>query len=157
LLTLLVPSFQFNFNCNMKYRQLAEHTSTLIIDKGEDVISTITEVAKDNNIQNAFLSGLGAVEKISCGYYNLEEKKYYFINYEGLFEVVSMTGNIMLKEGQPFVHLHAVFTDENNQAFGGHVEEMRVGVTLEVQLNLVSGNIRREYNQDIGLFLICPD
>lgn len=140
----------------MKYQKLSEQNSILIIDKGEDVILTITEVAKENDIQNAFISGLGAVEKISCGYYNLDEKKYYFKNYDGLFEVVSMTGNIMLKDGEPFVHLHAVFTDEDNRAFGGHVEEMRVGVTLEVQLNLTSGNIIRKHDEGIGLFLICP-
>lgn len=136
-----------------------QHTKTdnkyiLKIEKGEDVIASITEFCEQEGIKNAYFRGIGAVEHISCGYYALSEKKYYFKQYDGLFEVLSATGNVALKEGKPFVHLHAVFSDEENTAFGGHVEEMRVGVVLEVVLEVLPTAIERELDDEIGLFLM---
>ena len=64
----------------------------------------------------------------------------------------------MLKDGAPFVHLHAIFTDTENSAFGGHIEEMRVGVTLEIILTPLQSELSREHDEAIGLFLIsCGD
>lgn len=132
----------------------ADNTHILKIEKGEDVIATVTAFCKNEGIENAYFRGIGAVEHISCGYYALSEKKYYFKQYDGLYEVISATGNVMLKEGEPFVHLHAVFSDEENATFGGHIEEMRVGVVLEVVLEVLPTRISRELDHEIGLFLM---
>lgn len=126
----------------------------VILDKGEAVIKSLTRFCQVEGIKNAHFSAIGAVEFVSCGYYSLPEKKYYFKQYEEMLEVVSATGNVILKDGQPFVHLHAVFTDTDNNAFGGHVEEMRVGVTLEVIVTLLDSNLSREHDDNIGLYLI---
>ncbi len=124
------------------------------IDKGEEVISALTEFCKEQNIQNATITALGAVEHISCGYYAVSEKKYYFKEYNGLFEVLNATGNVILKDGSPFVHLHATFSDTDNHAFGGHVESMRVGVVLEVVISPLPSSISRIVDEDIGLALM---
>jgi hypothetical protein len=139
----------------MKYTR--DNNSYIItINKGENVIETITDFCIKHSIANAYFRGIGAVEYASCGYYSLDERKYYFTKYEKLIEVASSTGNVMLKDGKPFVHLHAVFTDTTNNAFGGHVEEMRVGVTLEIILTPLSTRIERMYDDCIGLYLIDP-
>ena len=124
------------------------------MEQGEPVLATLTNFAKEQGIQNAAFSGIGAVKDVTCGYYALDEKKYYFTDYPELVEVVSMTGNVMLKEGEPFLHVHAVFTDTKNEAFGGHVQEMVVGVTLEVVLEKFDTQIERELDEPIGLFLM---
>ncbi len=130
----------------------------LILDKGEPVIESIIRFAEAENIKNAHFSAIGAVDRVSCGYYALDEKQYHFKQYDQMLEVVSATGNVMLKEGKPFVHLHAVFTDTDNVAFGGHVEEMRVGVTLEVMMIVLDSELSRKHNEEIGLYLIsCGD
>lgn len=141
----------------MRY-QKTDTAYILTLAKGENVIETITTFCAAHDIKNAHFSAIGAVEYVSCGYYALDEKKYHFMQYTDLVEVVSGTGNVMLKEGAPFVHLHAVFTDTNNNAFGGHVEEMRVGVTLEVILTPLHSSLTRVHDEKIGLFLInCPN
>lgn len=127
------------------------------MDKGENVIESITRFSKAEGIQNAHFSAIGAVEFVSCGYYSLPEKKYYFKQYDEMLEVVSATGNVMLKDGQPFIHLHAVFTNTDNTAFGGHVEEMRVGVTLEIIVTVLDSQLSRELDENIGLHLINCD
>lgn len=141
----------------MRYEK-TDAAYVLALAKGENVIETITAFCAAHGIQNAHFSAIGAVEYVSCGYYALDEKKYYFKQYHELAEVASGTGNVMLKDGAPFVHLHAVFTDTRNNAFGGHVEEMRVGVTLEVVLTPLQSTLDRKHDHEIGLFLInCPN
>jgi len=136
-----------------------KHTHTddrylITIDQGENFIESLTAFAKKHDIKNAAFTGIGAVDYIKCGYYHLSEKKYHFTEYNSLCEVVSLTGNIALKESTPFVHAHGVFTDEENKAFGGHIEEMRVGVTLEIALTPLATEIERKLDEDIGLFLL---
>lgn len=126
----------------------------VVLEKGEEVIHTLTQYCKDNAIEYAYFRGVGAVDKLECGYYELGEKQYHFTIYDQMLEVVSMTGNVMLKDGEPFVHVHGVFTDTTNNAFGGHIKEMRVGVTLEIILTPLTSHTDRQLDDDIGLFLI---
>ena len=137
----------------MRYSK-ADTTWVIKLEKGEEVVQSLTEFCISEHIQNGVLSGIGAVDVLKCGYYALSEKKYYFTEYTELVEVASLSGNIMLKEGIPFIHMHGVFTDTKNNAFGGHVAEMRVGVVLEVILTPLSSVITRIYDESIGLYLM---
>ncbi len=129
-------------------------TYILRIDRGEDVVKNITEFCAKEGIHNAYFTGIGAVETLTCGYYNLVEKKYHFKDYAEPLEVVSLTGNVMLKDGVPFVHVHGVFTDMENKAFGGHIVEMKVHVVLEVILTPLGSKIERVLDDCIGLSLM---
>jgi predicted DNA-binding protein with PD1-like motif len=126
----------------------------LKIEKDELVVETITRFCKEHGVKNALISGIGAVKWLKCGYYALEEKEYHFTEYTELVEVVSLTGNVMQKEGLPFVHMHGVFTDTKNVAFGGHIVEMRVGVVLEVVLEPLASAYERLPDECIGLSLM---
>lgn len=138
---------------NMQYQKACEKY-VVSIEKGEDVGSTLIAFCLEQGIQNASVSGIGAVQGLSCGYYALEEKQYHFTSYPDLLEAVSLTGNIMQKEGKPFLHLHGVFTDSSNTAFGGHIEKMTSGIVIEMIIEPLQSNIQRELNDDIGLFLL---
>lgn len=140
----------------MQYSQ-HDDTYTIVLARGENVIETITQFCTDHAIDNAYFRGIGAVDHLECGYYDLDKKEYFFTTYPTMLEVVSLTANVMLKDGAPFVHMHGVFTDTTNNAFGGHVKEMRVGVTLEIILNKLPHQHTRQLDEDIGLYLInCP-
>ncbi len=133
---------------------VAPDTHLLIIKRGEKVIESIMRFCHEHNIVNAELSGLGAVDEIECGYYDLENRVYEMETYQGMFEVVNISANVMRKEEDIFVHMHAVFTDEQNNSFGGHVQEMRVGVTLEVIVRQFHTTLKREFDDETGLFLV---
>jgi len=123
------------------------------IEKGEEVLSTLSTFCGEQGIPNAYFTGIGAAQGLSCGYCALDEKKYYFTNYPELVEVVSLSGNIFLKEGTPFVHAHGVFTDTKNQAFGGHIEKITSGIVIEVVLTVLPTSLQRTYDEEIGLYL----
>jgi predicted DNA-binding protein with PD1-like motif len=129
-------------------------TYVIRIDKGEEVVKSLTEFCAAEHIKSATFTGIGAVEWLKCGYYALDEKKYYFKEYDQLIEVVSLTGNVMQKDSAPTIHVHGVFTDTTNTAFGGHIVEMRVGVVLEVMLTPLQSSISRTHDDCIGLYLL---
>lgn len=137
----------------MEYAK-TENTYIIKIEKGEEVIDILTSLCVREGIVNAEFRGIGAVEHLSCGYYALDEKKYYFTEYSQLLEVASLTGNVALKEGKPFVHVHGVFTDTANTAFGGHVASATAGVVVEIFLHAYPTTIERTYDEKIGLFLL---
>lgn len=137
----------------MQYK-ITDDIHILRINKGEDVVSTLTKHCEDTGIKNALFTGIGAVEWLKCGYYALTEKQYYFTEYDELVEVVSLTGNVMLKDERPFIHVHGVFTNTKNEAFGGHIVEMRAGVVVEVTLTPLSSAITRTHDECIGLYLM---
>lgn len=138
----------------MQYKHVNDHSYVLAFLKGEEVLTEMISFCAREGIVNATFTGIGAVRGLSCGYYALEEKAYHFTQYDEPVEVVSLTGNIMQKEGAPALHAHGVFTDHENRAFGGHIESMVVDVTLEVVLTVLPSEIERVLDEDIGLFLL---
>ena len=90
--------------------------------KGEEIASSIASFCAAHNVTSGYFQAIGAVTEVELGYYHLEKKEYTFKQFEQEFEVVSLTGNVSLVEGKPFVHMHGVFSDEHFQCTGGHVK-----------------------------------
>lgn len=130
----------------------------LRLERGEDVIPVLTAFCKEKGIQNGFFRALGAVEQAKIGYYDLAKKEYGDKVYPDAMEVASMTGNIALVDGSPFIHCHCVLSGiapgTENQAIGGHVFEAKVAVTLEVHLQAFDGVVERKHDEAIGLKLL---
>ncbi len=137
----------------MQYTQ-TDGIYIIAINKGELVHATIHEFCNRHEIPSAVFHGIGAMEFVRCGWYDLPATEYRFTEYEQLVEVVSYHGNVAHKTDGPFVHAHGVFSDSDNQTFGGHVDEMRVGVAFELVLTPLSQTIARTYDDTIGLHLL---
>jgi predicted DNA-binding protein with PD1-like motif len=84
----------------------------------------------------------------------LDEKQYQFQKLDQVLEIASLHGNVALKDGEPFIHAHAVFSDENLRTYGGHLKELTVGGTCEIHMRTFSDTWHREYDQETGLSLI---
>ena len=125
------------------------------IDKGEKVVKTLTRFCIENGIKNAKLSGIGAVKKTEIGAYDLPKKEYIRREYSEILELLSLEGNVALKDGEPFIHAHVVLSDHNMQTLGGHLFETTVGVAGEFFLTQFDGNAYRELKPDIGLACMC--
>lgn len=137
----------------MQYAHV-DGTYLITLARGEQVVPSLIAFANEVGVTNGYLSGIGAVDELTCGYYALDEKQYHFTTYTEMIEVVSLSGNLFLKDDAPFFHLHGVFTDTKNQAFGGHIVDMRVGVTLELILTPLASSFTRVPDECIGLSLI---
>ena len=72
-----------------------------------------------------------------------------------LDELTSLTGNITINNGEPFVHTHVTFSDINYKVYGGHLFDAQIAVTGEIIIFTSYDSINRKYNDEIGLSLWC--
>lgn len=133
-----------------------EHAVILVLEKGEKLVESITRFAKLTGVNAASLQGLGALEEVELGFYNLHEKTYKKTTLKGDWELVALNGNITLKEGTPFVHVHAALGGEDFSLKGGHLFEAIVAVTCEISLLPHTVHIERHAHSGIGLALCSP-
>lgn len=123
------------------------------IDKGEDIIEKLIDIAKEENIKLASVSALGATNKFTVGLFDIDEKKYYSTTHEGNFEIVSLTGSISTKDGEIYQHIHMSAADKENKVYGGHLNSCIVSATCEMIIDIIDGIVEREFDENIGLNL----
>ena len=128
----------------------------LVFDRGEEFFSTLSAFCNDNDVHWATFSGIGAVQDVEIGYYDLPNRQYVFRSEVGPFEVSNMDGNVAEFNETPLIHVHGVLSrcDETLECLGGHLRRAVVAVTLEVCMWEVTQPLMREYDEDTGLNLI---
>ncbi len=118
-----------------------------------DIITLLTEFADTNQITTAFFTMIGALETACIGFYSQSNHEYTEKDLSSPQEIASCTGNISLKEGKPFVHAHAVLTDENGVSSGGHLLRGKV-FAAEIYLTELKGpEFIRKMDRTTGLYL----
>ena len=137
----------------MEYRKFK---STIIarIDKGEEVLDKIKEIAEKENIKLASINALGAINDFTVGVFNVDEKKYYANDFKGNFEIVSLTGTINTMNDEFYAHIHLSAGNENGEVYGGHLNRAITSATCEMVINIIDGRVDREFNENIGLNLL---
>ena len=142
----------------MKSRLLTQaggsKTFVIVFDTGDDVTSGLLEFAKANGIDAASLSGIGAFERVTLGYFDLKKRDYIRIPIDEQVEVVSLVGNIAMADKGPKLHAHVVVGKSDGSAHGGHLMEARVRPTLEIVLIEAPSHLRRRSDPATGLALI---
>ena len=126
------------------------------LDKGEEIIGTITDFASQTGIKSGFMTGIGVIKDIELGYFDVEKAKYDIKKMEGDFELLSLMGNIGITDGNPSPHIHVVLGDNKFHCFGGHLLKGHVGVTCELVLAATDMKLERVYDHDTKLKLLTP-
>ncbi|MCF7803405.1 MAG: DUF296 domain-containing protein [Candidatus Marinimicrobia bacterium] len=121
--------------------------------KGDKVMDSLTEFAKEHGLTSGTFSGIGAFRELTVGYFDTETQSYPERHFKETHEVLSCKGNFSLKDGVPFPHCHIVFADTDYNAKGGHLIEATVQVTGEFRVLTSDNEITREYDEEIGLHL----
>lgn len=134
----------------MNYRQDG-NTFKAYVKQNEKIMQTLTDFCKGHNIQNAQISGIGAIKQIELGAYDLNNKKYIIQNFDETWELTSFQGNVMLKGRNPFIHAHINISDHNFNVKGGHLFEATVAVVGEFVLKKINSKGKREFDPNIGL------
>jgi uncharacterized protein len=137
------------------YTQQKDGKLMVIVERGEKLVATLTEAFAVHKIEGGFISGLGALTQAELGYYYLHKRDYLRKTFTDEYELISLTGNVALKDGKPFVHVHAVLGDDKFNAFGGHLFEAVSAVTAEVSVSPFPFAPVRQFNDDVGLATIC--
>jgi uncharacterized protein len=111
-------------------------------DIGEKFPETLADWCEKEKIEAAaIIAGIGMLEDIEIGRY--DGKEYAKEIVQPSSEILSLQGNVSMKEGKPFVHLHVSLADEEMSARGGHLFTGNVSMTIElVMIELESKFVR---------------
>ena len=134
----------------MVYRKIGD-TYLVRMEIGEEIMAALKELCRKEDIRLAEVSALGATDHAVIGVYDLERAVYQPEELNGLMEIASLTGNVTTMKGETYLHLHAVLEDQNHGVHAGHVNEMRIGLTCEMFVRTLPGEIDRERDEKLGI------
>lgn len=124
------------------------------MDKGEEIVSTLTDLVKKENIRLGRVSGIGAVNRAVIGLFELDKKEYHKKEFKGDFEVLSLSGNISEMDEKEYLHFHITFGDKDFNVYGGHLNEAVISATGEIIIDVIDGRLDRQFDEDLGLNIL---
>lgn len=123
----------------------------VVLDVGDEIMASLRKLAIAERIGEASLTGIGAVKDAVLGYLDIDQKQYIKREFgSDSMELVSLTGNLALLRGEPTGHCHAVLSDREMRAFGGHLFQAVTSVTVEIFLHVYGGEIERRFDPNSG-------
>ncbi len=119
---------------------------------GADLLEELTEICREGGIQLGRVEAIGAVEKACIGFYDHKKREYEFITLDQPLEILNLTGNISIKDGNPFVHAHVTLSDRSGQAYGGHLAPGTIVFACECIIESFEGpRFERAFDQETSL------
>lgn len=131
------------------------NTYIIHVQQNEQILSTLIQFCKDHDIINGQISGIGAIKNIELGAYDLANKKYIIKEFNEIWELTSFQANILLKDGEPFIHAHINISNHDLDVKGGHLFEAEVAAVGEFVLQKINTNGKRKMDDHIGLATMC--
>jgi predicted DNA-binding protein with PD1-like motif len=141
----------------MRSKLIADEPKTfaLILDTGDEVLSSIKELAHSERLSSSSFKAIGALSNVELGWFNWETKKYQTaVKLEEQIELLSLIGDIALKDDQPQVHAHLVIGRKDGTAHGGHLVSATVRPTCEIVITESPKHLQKEIDPQSGIALI---
>ncbi|MCK9186292.1 DNA-binding protein [Candidatus Gracilibacteria bacterium] len=124
----------------------------LRLEKGEEIITSLTKFCEDNDIKSGSISGVGGTDDVSVKYYDPEQEKYISKKFTSKnFEIISLNGNISLVDGKPFPHVHIMLGDADYNTFGGHLGSANIAITCEIVIQMTDYIFTRKLDEEFNL------
>lgn len=121
---------------------------------GGDLLESLTSLCIENNIKVASVKAIGALSSAVIGFYDQQAHRYDTIELEGHWEIASLMGNVSIRDGLPFCHLHVTLADEKGNVKGGHLMEGCTIYAGEAVIEEFSGpELVREFDDETQLYL----
>ncbi len=105
------------------------------LKKGDDLLGALTRLCTEANIRLGKIQAIGAVSKAVVGFYLQEAREYVSLDYNYHQEIISLQGNVSIKDGQPFIHAHLALSDGQGKLYGGHLMEGTLVFSCEYIIN----------------------
>lgn len=122
------------------------------LPKGTDLLDGLTALAAELGMNAGTVQVIGAVSKLVLGYYDQERRKYDTLEHPGHWEIASGLGNVSIRDGGPFVHVHIVASGADGRAVGGHLMPGTIVFLAEAYVRVLDGEPPvRILDEEIGL------
>jgi predicted DNA-binding protein with PD1-like motif len=141
----------------MKSRQIDQppRTFILVFETGDELAKGLLEFAERERLSAASFRAVGALSSVRLAWFSWETKQYEpsVILHEQV-ELLSLIGDVALKDGKPVVHAHAVIGKKDGTAHGGHLLEAHIRPTCEVVLTESPSHLQKQVDPESGLAVI---
>lgn len=136
----------------MQYKN-TEKEIIIRLDDGEEIIQSLKVICKNEGVESAIITGIGAARNVEIGHWDAKTKKYDNKKFSGLLEIVSLNGNITILNDEPMIHLHIAIGMKDFSTKSGHLMSAEVYPTCEIVLLPINTKITREKDEKTGLNL----
>jgi uncharacterized protein len=123
------------------------------LEPGDDILLSLAAICADYDIKNAEVSGIGSVDSPTLAHYRRDTKHFTERTFVGIYEIVSLLGNVALVEGRPVAHCHVTIADEAMTAMAGHLVRGACSATVELIIRPLDGAFTKTLDESIGLKL----
>lgn len=131
-----------------------KHVFVGLLPTGGDLLTELERFAAKEAITAADVQIIGFADGATFGYYDDQKHEYIQKRMEGKLEIISAVGNISIKEGKHFAHLHIVLGDEKGVLRGGHLLSETKILVAETRITVLEGDeLVRQYDPQTGLWL----
>jgi predicted DNA-binding protein with PD1-like motif len=120
---------------------------------GEELVDTLNQWTKMIGLLGGTVEGLGGVRNVTLAYFDLDKKSYHQWSNPGNWELVQLWGNLTLRDGEPFWHVHVAISDRDGNCRGGHLISAEISVTAELVIRPWQDTIQRALDNNTGLSL----
>ena len=142
---------------NSKQIDQSPKTFILVFETGDELAKGLLEFAEQEKLSAASFKAVGALSSVHLGWFSWESKKYEpSVTLDEQVELLSLIGDVALKDGKPVVHAHAVIGKKDGTAHGGHLLEAHIRPTCEVILTESPIHLQKQIDPQSGLALIRP-
>jgi predicted DNA-binding protein with PD1-like motif len=133
-----------------------ERLWAVVLATGEEVMSGLADWARAHAVTACGFSGIGAFSRATLGFFDPERRDYDRLEVDEQVEVLALTGNVALHDGEPKLHAHVVLGTRDGSARGGHLLAAHVRPTLELLVRASPAHLRRQHDEATGLPLLVP-
>lgn len=134
----------------MEYKR-SGNTLIVRLDKDDEILASMLELAAQESITAASITGIGATDDFRIGIFDLKKHAYDEFPYTGAFEITNLTGNLTTKGGNPYVHLHMTAGGKEGTTISGHLLYAHISLTAEIFVNVIDTRVERFYDEDLRI------
>src|SRR6266852_1945329 len=121
---------------------------------GSDLYEGLTRFVQQENIRLGRIQAIGATTHAVVAFYDQNTKTYNPLEFSGGMEILNLSGNVSIRDGEPFVHVHLLLGDAKGNVFGGHLLRGTKLFACEVTIDEFEGDdLVRALHDQTGLHL----
>lgn len=126
------------------------------LDYQADLLEELNKICQHEYIKAGYIQVIGAISSLKYGFFDQDEKEYTYNTYayDESMEIVSCSGNVSVKDGKPFCHMHIIASDKKGKCVGGHLVAGTSIYAAEVVIQEILGeDLVRELDETTKLTL----
>jgi predicted DNA-binding protein with PD1-like motif len=108
------------------------------LERGEDLLEGLNSAVAELGIESGTLQIIGGLEEAVLGYFDKDTAEYVTTR-TGHVEICAGLGNVSLRDGEPFIHLHLTVSGRDGAAMGGHAMEGCRAYVVEAYFRKLGG------------------